>query len=148
MNYIEDLYDRAIEYINKSTCIYRSYCAIIVDEQGNHTFGYNYAPSTYKDCKKLNHCHRKEMQKKYCEEAEFFEVCQVIHAEMDVLLKISSDIKISKSSFFLLGINNDTGSIYKDASPCELCKKLLISKGFNDIFVFQSRNEIKNIKLI
>jgi dCMP deaminase len=85
---------------------------------------------------------------KYSKQAEFFEVCQVIHAEMDALIKMNHDQMTNHTKIYLLGIDNAAEHIYTNAAPCEICRKLLIELGFTCIFVFQSSTEVKEINLI
>ena len=147
MESINEIYQKAMIFIRQSTCLHRSYCAIIINPDGSSSFGYSHAPISYINCKAENKCKRDEFKSKFSQVAEFFEECQVIHAEMDVIVNLKSNEVTDASRIYLLGIDNSKNTVHKSAFPCEICKKLLIEIGFNRIFIFQTEYELKEINL-
>lgn len=129
----KDLYNFLYSQALSGSCMHRKYAAAIV--KNGMLLGHGFATTI--DGQKCITCPRQSKMKEHGEVAEFFEVCNVIHAEVCAILDCKNIESIRESSLFLLGISVPDNQIYENAYPCSNCLKLIKYTGVARIHVFQ-----------
>lgn len=113
-----------------STCIRRSYGAILVKNKRIVATGYNGAPCGRKHCTDIGECYR---IKHNIPSGKRYEACRSTHAEMNVIISASKE-EMEGSDLYLIGIEQD-GSISKNADCCSICKRLIINAGIKRVCI-------------
>lgn len=133
-----NLYDRLYKEAILGDCLFRRYAAAIVFQ--NEILGIGHARTV--DGNKCVTCKRMEKIRKYGEISEFFEDCDVIHAELCAILDCENKSKLEGAEIYLLGICCDGMHIYTKAFPCPNCYKVIQYVGIVAINVFTNESEI------
>jgi deoxycytidylate deaminase len=130
----EDIYSTLYEEASKSPCTIHKYGALICQKGIIISKGHANIP-TLKNEGNCPDCPRAEIALKSNVNGDYFDYCYVVHAEIEVLIKASSQSANGKRSLYLLGLNPD-GSIYKNAFPCISCLRTILSSGIMDLYVY------------
>ena len=125
----------------RGTCLRRNFGAIIVNFDQIISTGYVGAPRGRKNCCDIGHCVRDEMN---VPRGERYELCRSVHAEMNAIISASRDSMIG-STMSLVGTEND-GSYVENASPCSLCKRMIINAGIERVVIRNTKNTYTCIK--
>ena len=133
------LYNEAI----LGSCMYRKYAAAI--KKDDNIIGVGHAQTA--DASPCTECERFLKIQTYGKISEFFEFCNVIHAEICAMLNCKSRDEIPGSELYLLGLNSD-GSIYSGAFPCDLCYRTIKYQGIKAINVFESNKKIVRSEVV
>ena len=112
-NYYLDMAQVALE---RSTCLRRSFGAVIVKNDVIISTGYNGAPRGRANCIDLNYCIR---QQRNVPRGTQYELCRAIHAEANAIIAASREEMIG-STLYLVGRDTQTGEIMRDAGFSEL----------------------------
>lgn len=140
INYYLDL----AEVVSKRcTCIRRHYGAIIVKNDEVVSTGYVGAPRGRVNCTDLNRCVREELK---IPRGERYELCRSVHAEANAIISASREEMIG-SSLFLVGIDVNSKKYVENASSCSMCKKLIINAGIGNVFIRDSEDSYRIIKV-
>ncbi len=137
----DEIFTALSKIANKSCCKYRKYGALIIKNYELLSSGYANVPRGL-GCSISLTCPRENAQTELCQDAEFFERCRVIHAEMDAILNCQDTSKLAGSDLFLLGLISKNDDIYKNAFPCSLCLRHIIKVKIQTISVFVSPGEL------
>lgn len=137
------LYNQLYQEAVWGSCTYRKYAAAVV--ANNEIIGIGHARTV--DGKKCENCERLRKINKYGEISEFFEDCNVIHAEICAILDCKDKSKLAGAELYLLGIDSDGVSIYKDAFPCANCYKVIQYVGIVAINVYIDRSNLKKYEV-
>ena len=110
----------------RSTCLRKTYGALIVKDDRVIATGYNGAPSGESHCTKCTKCgHGKDI--------ETYLSCKSCHAEQNALL-VPSRQEMLGADLYLAGFDVKTGEpIECEAWPCEICLRLIKNAGINRI---------------
>lgn len=129
INYYLDI---AESVLKRGTCTRKNYGCIIVKNDEIISTGYTGAPRGRKNCIDLGYC----TKKKFFPDVRHggYDACRSVHAEQNAMLSASRKDMID-SSMFLVGIRQDTGSYEEGASPCQICRKLIINSGIKYVYV-------------
>jgi len=102
----------------RSTCLRRSYGAVIVKDRQILATGYNGAPKGVKHCDETG-CIRKE---KNVPHGQRYELCRSTHAEQNA---------IAQAAYSGVSIKNST--LYVTGTPCMMCCKIIINAGITKV---------------
>ena len=121
--------DIAETVLNRSTCIRRQYGAIIVRDDEIVSTGYNGAPRGRKNCIDLGHCTRESMN---IPSGQRYELCRSVHAEQNAIISAARKNTIG-GTLYLTGRDAKTGAVLSDATPCSLCRRMIINAGIRTV---------------
>ena len=129
INYYLDIAEAVLK---RGTCTRKNYGCIIVKNDEIISTGYTGAPRGRKNCIDLGYC----TKKKFFPDVRHggYDACRSVHAEQNAMLSASRKDMID-SSMFLVGIRQDTGTYEDGASPCQICRKLIINSGIKYVYV-------------
>ena len=140
VNYYLDMADVARE---RSTCLRRTYGAVIVKNDTIVSTGYSGAPRGRANCIDLGYCMR---QKLNIPRGERYEFCRSVHAEQYAII-VASREQMLGSTLYLCGREVDTGEIIKDANCCTMCKRMIINAGIEKVVVRRTNDEYEEISV-
>jgi len=125
-NYYLDIADSVRE---RATCLRRTYGAIIVKNDEILSTGYNGAPRGRKNCTDLCRCRREELN---IPSGERYELCRSVHAEANAIISAARRDMIG-STLYLAGRQGTDGEILATATPCSMCRRLIINAGIETV---------------
>lgn len=103
----------------RSTCLRRMYGAVIVKDDVVRATGYNGSPRGKFNCCDLKQCNREGIP-----QWERYDLCCATHAEINAIYSVRRDL-IFGGKLYLFGYDLVTGTVIKDAKPCEDCQKII-----------------------
>lgn len=126
-NYYLDL----AEMVSKrSTCLRRSYGAVIVKNDEVISTGYVGAPRGRQNCSDMGFCIRQQLG---IPRGERYELCRSVHAEANAIISASRD-KMIDSTLYLTGVETD-GSYVSNSCCCSMCKRMVINAGIREVVI-------------
>lgn len=137
-----DLFEQLHKEATRGNCTFRKYSAAVVNN--NRIIGIGHARTV--DGKKCESCERLRKIKKYGKISEFFEDCNVIHAEICAILDCKDKEQLVGAELYLLGIDS-AGYIYIDAFPCANCYKVIEYVGIATINVYTDKSNLKRYEV-
>ncbi len=139
VNYYLDIAETISE---RGTCLRKNFGAIIVKNDEIISTGYTGAPRGRDNCIDLGFC----TKKKFFPDVRHagYDSCRSVHAEQNAMLSAARKNMID-SDLYLVGIRYDTKSYEEGASPCQICRKLIINSGIKTVYV---RIDKQNYKVI
>ncbi len=135
INYYLDIAETVAE---RSTCLLKNYGCIIVKNDEIIATGYNGAPRGRKNCIDLGYCSKKKMFPEIHHGG--YDACRSVHAEQNAMISTSRD-KMIGSSLYLVGVKKDSNEYEKGASPCQMCRKLIINAGIDTVYTRINKTE-------
>lgn len=137
----KDIYYLSIAEVvaKRSTCIRRQYGAVLVKNDEIIATGYNGSPRGHTNCCDSGICWREENNVPHGEQ---YEKCCAVHAEQNCLISASRKDTIG-STLYLFGIED--GHPINQAKPCDICYKMLVNAGIDNI-VSVTLNEVEDSK--
>ncbi len=136
LNYYLDIADAARE---RSTCLRRTYGAIIVKNDEILATGYNGAPRGRRNCVDLGICHREELQ---IPSGERYELCRSVHAEANAIISAARRDMIG-ATMYLVGRDARTGQLLTDTTSCSMCRRLIINAGIVKVIARLGEDDIR-----
>lgn len=136
-NYYLDIAD-AVR--NRSTCLRRSYGAIIVKNDEIISTGYNGAPRGRKNCNELGYCMRNKLQ---IPRGERYEMCRSVHAEANAIISAARRDMLG-AVLYLVG-REENGNLIEKSSSCTMCKRLVINAGITTIIIRDTEDSFREI---
>ncbi len=136
-NYYLDIAD-AVR--NRSTCLRRSYGAIIVKNDEIISTGYNGAPRGRKNCNELGYCMRNKLQ---IPRGERYEMCRSVHAEANAIISAARRDMLG-AVLYLVG-REENGNLIENSSSCTMCKRLVINAGITTIIIRDMEDSFREI---
>ncbi len=137
-NYYLDL----AEMVSKrSTCLRRSYGAVIVKNDEVISTGYVGAPRGRKNCSDMGYCIRQELK---VPRGERYELCRSVHAEANAIISASRD-KMLDSTLYLTGVEVSDGRYVSHSCSCSMCKRMIINAGIKEVVI---RDDTDNYRVI
>jgi dCMP deaminase len=132
----------------RGSCLRRNFGAVIVNHDQIISSGYTGAPRGRKNCPDLKECRRDKFG---IPRGERYEFCRSVHAEANAVIHTSRKEMLG-SVLYLAGMeaNNSAGEERKEkeegkyvmnASPCEMCKRLIINSGISKVIIRQNLNK-------
>ncbi len=131
-NYYLDIAETVLE---RGTCLRRNFGAIIVQNDEIVSSGYTGAPRGRRNCIDTGVCVRESLG---VPRGERYELCRSVHAEANAIISASRRDMIG-STLYLVGRDAKTGEYVENASPCSMCKRLIINAGITRVIVRSSK---------
>lgn len=125
-NYYLDIADAALQ---RSTCLRRKYGAIVVSDDEILATGYNGAPRGRLNCSDLGRCTREELN---IPSGERYELCRSVHAEANAIISAPRRDMLG-GTLYLVGRTAANGDLVVDATPCSMCRRLIINAGIRRV---------------
>ncbi len=141
INYYLDIAEVVLE---RSTCLRRAFGAIIVKNDQIVSTGYVGAPRGRRNCCDIGECARVRMD---VPRGERYELCRSVHAEMNAIIHASRADMLG-STLYLVGREVEGGEYVANASPCSLCKRMIINAGVANVIVRDDENKFRNIVVL
>lgn len=140
INYYLDIAETVLQ---RGTCLRRNYGAVIVKNDEIISTGYTGAPRGRVNCIDLNYCYRKENK---IPSGQMYERCRSVHAEMNAIISAARNEMID-STLYLVGITATSGDYVKNASPCLMCKRLIINSGIEEVIIRNTKKDYIRINV-
>jgi len=141
INYYLDIAETVLE---RGTCLRRNFGAIIVSNDQIISTGYVGAPRGRRNCCDINYCTRQKLE---IPRGERYEMCRSVHAEANAIIH-AARVDMIKSTLYLVGKENDSGEYVKDASPCALCRRMIINAGISNVIVRNTADTYSNFVVL
>lgn len=139
-NYYLDICETVLE---RGTCLRRNFAAIIVKNDEIISTGYTGAPRGRKNCTDIGECIREKLN---VPRGTRYELCRSVHAEQNAIISAKRQEMIG-STLYLVGKEAKTGELVKDASPCSLCKRLIINSGIKKVIIRDNKKDYRVINV-
>lgn len=133
-NYYLDIAETVLE---RSTCMRRKYGAIIVLNDEIISTGYNGAPRGRKNCIDLEYCTRESLN---IPSGERYELCRSVHAEANAIISAARRDTLS-GTLYLVGRETKTGEYTPGATPCTMCRRLVINAGITHVICRSNKDD-------
>lgn len=139
-NYYLDIAETVLE---RGTCLRRNFGAIIVKNDEIVSTGYVGAPRGRKNCIDTGICVRESLG---VPRGERYELCRSVHAEANAIISASRSDMIG-STLYLAGKDAKTGEYVENASPCSMCKRMIINAGIERVIVRNTKTKYTEINV-
>ncbi|MDF1493318.1 deoxycytidylate deaminase [Caproiciproducens sp. CPB-2] len=137
-NYYLDIAETVSE---RGTCLRRNFGAIIVQHDEIVSSGYTGAPRGRRNCIDTGVCVRETLG---VPRGERYELCRSVHAEANAIISASRRDMIG-STLYLVGKDAKTGGYVENASPCSMCKRLIINAGITRVVARNTKNTFSSV---
>lgn len=127
-NYYLDIAETVLE---RGTCLRRNVGAIIVKNDVIISTGYAGAPRGRVNCSDTGVCRREALN---VPRGQRYEICRSVHAEANCIIAASRDEMLG-STLYLAMKDAKTGALVPDASPCNMCRRMIINAGIERVVV-------------
>ena len=138
INYYLDLAETVSK---RSTCLRRSYGAVIVKNDEVISTGYVGAPRGRKNCSDMGYCIRQELN---IPRGERYELCRSVHAEANAIISASRD-KMIDSALYLTGVESDGVSYVANSCSSSMCKRMIINAGISTVIIRDTKDSCRII---
>ena len=128
----------------RSTCLRRCYGAIIVKNDEIVATGYNGAPRGRRNCMDLGYCTRDALN---VPSGERYELCRSVHAEANAIISAARRDTLG-STLYLAGRDAKTDGLLNEATPCSMCRRLIINAGIEQVImrITETEYQIVNVE--
>lgn len=133
INYYLDIAEAVAE---RGTCLRRNYGAVIVNNDQIISTGYVGTPRGRANCCELGYCTREKLQ---VPRGERYELCRSVHAEANAIIHASRNEMLG-ATLYLVGKESKDGSYVENASPCSMCRRMIINAGITRVIVRDTRD--------
>ena len=123
--------DIAQAVLGRGTCLRRNFGAIIVKNDQILSTGYAGAPRGRQNCSDRGVCLREKLG---VPRGERYELCRSVHAEADAIIHASRS-EMTGATLYLVGVDAQTEELVPDASPCSMCKRMIINAGISRVII-------------
>ncbi len=137
-NYYLDIAQTVAE---RSTCLRKSFGAIIVKNDSIVSTGYNGAPRGRQNCSDICRCIRDELN---IPRGERYELCRSLHAEANAIIAASRE-QMLDSTLYLACLDSKTGELVPHTSSCMMCKRLVINAGIKRVVIRDTKSEYREV---
>lgn len=137
-NYYLDIAETVLE---RGTCLRRNYGSIIVKNDEIISTGYTGAPRGRKNCCSLGYCRREQLN---IPRGEKYEMCRSVHSEANAIISASRRDMIG-ATLYLVGKNQKTGELVKNANSCAMCKRMIINAGIEKVVIRDTHDKYRVI---
>ena len=127
-NYYLDIAQTVSE---RSTCLRKSYGAIIVKNDSIISTGYNGSPRGRQNCSDLGHCTRNKLG---IPRGERYELCRSVHAEANAIIAAPRD-QMLDSTLYMVCVNPENGELEPGTCSCMMCKRMIINAGIKTVII-------------
>ena len=133
--------DIAQTVATRSTCLRKSFGAIIVKNDTIIATGYNGAPRGRKNSSDICRCIRDELN---IPRGERYELCRSVHAEANAIIAAPRD-RMLGATLYMTCVNPKDGSLYPGTSSCMMCKRQIINAGIETVIIRDTKEEYRII---
>ncbi len=133
--------DIAQTVATRSTCLRKSFGAIIVKNDTILSTGYNGAPRGRLNCSDIGTCIRDELK---IPRGERYELCRSVHAEANAIIAASRENMLG-STLYMTCLESKSGKLVPNTCSCAMCKKLILNAGIDKVVI---RNTPENYTVI
>ena len=133
--------DIAQTVATRSTCLRKSFGAIIVKNDTIISTGYNGAPRGRKNCSDICRCIRDELN---IPRGERYELCRSVHAEANAIIAASRDQMLG-ATIYMACLDSKTGELVSGTNSCAMCKRMIINAGIDKVVI---RNTPEDFKVV
>lgn len=140
INYYLDI---AQTVATRSTCLRKSFGAIIVKNDTIVSTGYNGAPRGRKNCSDVCSCIRDRLQ---IPRGERYELCRSVHSEANAIIAASREQMLG-STLYMACLDSKTGELVSGTNSCAMCKKLIINAGISKVVIRNTPTEYNVIEV-
>ena len=128
----------------RSTCLRRCYGAIIVKNDEIVATGYNGAPRGRRNCMDLGYCTRDALK---VPSGERYELCRSVHAEANAIISAARRDTLG-TTLYLAGRDAKTDGLLNEATPCSMCRRLIINAGIEQVImrITETEYQIVNVE--
>ena len=140
INYYLDIAETVLE---RSTCLRRNFGAIIVKNDQIISSGYAGAPRGRPNCCDVGSCYREQQS---VPRGQRYELCRSVHAETNAIIHASRS-EMTGSTLYLVGKEKATGEYVQNASPCAMCRRVIINSGITNVIVRDDKNGFRSISV-
>lgn len=134
INYYLDIAQTVLE---RGTCLRRNVGAILVKNDVIISTGYAGAPRGRLNCSDLGVCRRAQLN---VPRGQRYELCRSVHAEANCIIAASREEMLG-ATLYLAMVDAQTGELVTDASPCNMCRRLIINAGIDKVIVRNTKEE-------
>lgn len=137
INYYLDI---AETVASRATCIRKKWGSVIVNHDQIISTGYVGAPRGRQNCCDLGFC----MKKKVFPEKRHsgYDACRSVHAEQNAIISASRQEMLG-GDMFLVGYKEENHTYEEGASPCLMCRKMIINAGIEKVYVRETKEKYK-----
>jgi dCMP deaminase len=140
INYYLDIAETVLE---RGTCLRRNFGAIIVQNDQIISTGYVGAPRGRANCSDIGACFREQQS---VPRGHRYELCRSVHAEVNAIIHASRNDMLG-GTLYLVGREMSTGNYIENASPCAMCRRIIINAGIANVIVRDSKDVFRNISV-
>ena len=133
-NYYLDIAQTVLE---RGTCLRRNVGAILVKNDVIISTGYAGAPRGRANCSDLGACRREQLG---IPRGQRYELCRSVHAEQNCIIAASREEMLG-STLYLAMLDNATGQLVHNASPCNMCRRMIINAGIDEVVIRRTEEE-------
>lgn len=133
-NYYLDIAQTVLE---RGTCLRRNVGAIIVKNDVIVSTGYAGAPRGRVNCSDIGVCRREQLG---IPRGQRYELCRSVHAEANAIIAASREEMLG-ATLYLAMKDVRTGELVPDASPCNMCRRLIINAGIETVVVRNTESD-------
>ena len=133
-NYYLDIAQTILE---RGTCLRHNVGAVIVKNDVIISTGYNGAPRGRANCTDLGVCRRMSLG---VPRGQRYELCRSVHAEQNAIIAASREEMIG-STLYLAMVDPADGALVPDASPCNMCRRMIINAGIERVIIRNTRDK-------
>lgn len=146
---MEQRIDKINYYLNiakavadRSTCLRKKSGAVVVNKDEIISTGYSGAPRGRENCIDLGYC----CKKKYFPDVRHsgYDACRSVHAEQNALISASRKNMLG-ATLYLVQYRTDTGKYEENAGCCQMCRKMIINSGIEQVIVRINDTEYQKI---
>lgn len=139
-NYYLDIADAVAE---RSTCLSKTYGAVIVNNDEVVSTGYNGAARGVENCSDRGECLRRKYN---IPRGTNYFLCLSVHAEQNAIISASRKDMLG-GTLYLSGKDTSTGEYVNAANCCYICKRMIINAGISKVIVRDSKTEYREINV-
>ncbi|MBE6609551.1 MAG: cytidine deaminase [Ruminococcaceae bacterium] len=143
VNKINYYLDIAQTVATRSTCLRKSFGAIIVKNDTIISTGYNGAPRGRKNCSDICTCIRDQLN---IPRGERYELCRSVHSEANAIIAASRDQMLG-ATLYMTCLDSKTGEVVPDTNSCAMCKKLIINAGISTVIIRNTPTSYKTVQV-
>ena len=130
--------DIAETVASRATCLRKKYGSVIVNHDQIISTGYCGAPRGRVNCSDLGYCTKKKLFPELRHGG--YDACRSVHSEQNAIISASREEMLG-STLYLVGYRTDTHEYEEGASPCLMCRKLIINSGIKKVVVRRYKEE-------
>ena len=137
VNKINYYLDIAQTVATRSTCLRKSFGAIIVKNDTIISTGYNGAPRGRKNCSDICTCIRDQLN---IPRGERYELCRSVHSEANAIIAAPRDQMLG-ATLYQTCVDPQSGEIIGNICSCMMCKRMVINAGITTVIFRDTKDE-------